>query len=53
MLQPPTPHLDPDDGPYDGWQEDEPECPNCHGDGMDPWNDYLFECPLCMGGRLP
>lgn len=33
-----------DDGP------DEGECPRCHGDGMDPWNDYLLECPEC-GGR--
>ena len=28
---------------------DEPECPRCHGDGMDPWNDYLLPCPLCLG----
>lgn len=28
---------------------DEPECPRCHGDGMDPWNDYLLTCPLCLG----
>ena len=22
---------------------------HCHGDGMDPWNDYLLPCPLCQG----
>jgi hypothetical protein len=34
------------------WLDDErdDECPRCHGDGMDPWNDYLFACPEC-GGR--
>lgn len=26
------------------------ECQRCHGDGMDPWNDYLLPCPEC-GGR--
>lgn len=30
--------------------EDDGECPRCKGDGMDPWNDYLFACPEC-GGR--
>jgi hypothetical protein len=25
------------------------ECPRCHGDGMDPMNDYLLPCPLCQG----
>ncbi|WP_176464044.1 hypothetical protein [Bordetella genomosp. 11] len=28
---------------------DEPECERCHGDGMDPWCDYLLPCPLCQG----
>ena len=28
---------------------DEPECSRCHGDGMDPWSDYLLPCPMCMG----
>ena len=25
------------------------ECQRCHGDGMDPWNDYLLPCPACQG----
>ena len=28
---------------------DEPTCERCHGDGMDPWVDYLMPCPLCQG----
>ena len=28
---------------------DEPICERCHGDGMDPWCDYLMPCPLCQG----
>ena len=28
---------------------DEPTCERCHGDGMDPWVDYLLPCPLCQG----
>jgi hypothetical protein len=27
-------------------------CIRCGGDGMDPLNDYLFECPDC-NGRTP
>lgn len=27
-------------------------CPHCHGDGMDPWNDYLLPCPLCQGPEV-
>ncbi|MFA5386828.1 MAG: hypothetical protein WC322_00315 [Candidatus Paceibacterota bacterium] len=23
------------------------ECPRCHGDGRDPWSDYLLPCPEC------
>lgn len=30
--------------------EGDDECARCHGDGMDPWNDYLLPCPEC-GGR--
>jgi hypothetical protein len=26
------------------------ECDRCHGDGRDPWNDYMLPCHLC-GGR--
>jgi hypothetical protein len=31
----------------------EPECERCHGDGRDPWNDYLLPCPLCQGNQTP
>lgn len=30
---------------------DEPTCERCHGDGMDPWCDYMMPCPLCQGER--
>ena len=46
-------HPDHDDGPYDGWREEDAECPNCLGDGRDPWNDYLLPCPLCQGDQRP
>ena len=42
-----------DDGDQDEDWEDEPVCARCHGDGMDPWNDYLFECPECQGRQQP
>lgn len=29
--------------------EADDECSHCHGDGMDPWNDYMLPCPLCQG----
>mgnify|MGYP000991585712 FL=1 len=29
------------------------ECPRCHGDGMDPWNDYALPCPECGGRDAP
>jgi hypothetical protein len=32
---------------------DEPECPRCHGDGRDPWSDYLLPCPVCQGEQRP
>jgi len=35
-----------DDGRF---EEDDEECPCCHGDGMDPMNDYATECPVCGG----
>ena len=25
------------------------ECPHCHGDGRDPYNDYLLPGPECGG----
>lgn len=34
------------------WEDDDmPDdaCMHCHGDGMDPWNDYMLPCPLCQG----
>lgn len=33
--------------------DDEPECERCHGDGRDPWNDYLLPCPVCQGEQRP
>jgi len=33
----------------DEWLEDDPACERCHGDGMDPWCDYLLPCPECQG----
>lgn len=41
----------PDD--YFDEQPDEPECERCHGDGMDPWCDYLMPCPCCQGEQRP
>lgn len=38
----------PDDG-YEEYDDEEPECPRCHGDGADPWCDGLLPCPLCQG----
>lgn len=29
--------------------DDDTECPRCHGDGMDPLNDYLLPCHECSG----
>lgn len=28
-------------------------CPRCHGDGRDPWFDYLLPCPECQGEQRP
>lgn len=36
-----------------GYDDSDAECPRCHGDGMDPWNDYLLPCPLCQGEQVP
>lgn len=35
------------------YEEDDMECERCHGDGMDPWNDYLLPCPICQGEQNP
>lgn len=32
---------------FDDEQDDVSPCPRCHGDGMDPWNDYILPCPVC------
>jgi len=32
---------------------DEPTCARCHGDGMDPWCDYILPCPDCQGEQTP
>ena len=41
------PERDDDDEP------DEPVCPHCSGDGMDPMTDYLLPCWLCQGEQRP
>ena len=33
--------------------EPEPECNHCHGDGRDPYTDYLLPCPVCQGEQTP
>jgi hypothetical protein len=33
--------------------DDEPVCPYCNGDGMDPYCDYLLPCPACEGEQTP
>lgn len=44
---PSTPESDSDD---DTWiDDDDAWCDRCHGDGRDPWNDYLLPCPACQG----
>ena len=35
------------------YEADDMECERCHGDGMDPLNDYLLPCPLCQGTQQP
>lgn len=40
-------------GDPDEYDYDEAVCARCRGDGMDPWNDYLFECPDCQGRQQP
>jgi hypothetical protein len=36
----------------DGYEPDPPACKRCHGDGMDPWCDYVLPCPECGGSML-
>jgi hypothetical protein len=43
-----------DDFYYDDASEpDEPVCPHCCGDGMDPMYDYLLPCWLCQREQRP
>jgi hypothetical protein len=37
---------------YDEYEEDW-VCERCHGDGRDPWTDYLMPCPACQGEQRP
>lgn len=37
-----------DDDDYENFDEDR-TCEYCGGDGGDPWNDYILECPSCLG----
>lgn len=32
---------------------DETGCGHCHGDGLDPMNDYLTPCPSCHSHSTP
>lgn len=36
-----------DDG-YDDYDEDR-TCEYCGGDGGNPWDDFIMECPVCLG----
>lgn len=38
---------------FDGEDDFDEECPRCHGDGRDPWSDYLLPCPACQGEQTP
>lgn len=29
--------------------ENDNTCPECSGDGGDPWNDFILPCPKCNG----
>lgn len=37
----------------DDWLEPDFVCDRCHGDGMDPWCDYMLPCPACQGEQRP
>ena len=52
----PAPEREEDDGRYfaDCAEEyDDWVCDRCHGDGMDPWVDYLLPCSACQGEQRP
>lgn len=38
------PYFDDRDEDFDDWV-----CDRCHGDGADPWTDYMMPCPACQG----
>ena len=33
--------------PYFDYEEEEPDCDYCEGEGGDPLNDYCLPCPKC------
>lgn len=39
----------PADPTEDYGYDDEESCELCHGDGRDPYTDYLLPCPHCQG----
>ena len=41
-------YFDDRDEPGEDWV-----CDRCHGDGADPWTDYLLPCPACQGEQRP
>lgn len=41
-------YFDDRDEDFDDWV-----CDRCHGDGADPWCDYLLPCPACQGEQRP
>ena len=43
--------MDVDD--WAGDEENDIQCERCHGDGADPWCDYLLPCPGCQGMQQP
>lgn len=38
---------------YPEYEDDEPVCPECRGDGTDRYTDHLLPCPLCQGEQTP
>jgi hypothetical protein len=41
-------YFDDRDEDFDDWV-----CDRCHGDGADPWTDYMLPCPACQGEQRP
>lgn len=43
--------------PRDDYEIDDDDfetiCDHCHGDGRDPYTDYLLPCPVCQGEQTP